>query len=236
MNDENALVPLAVESVAADLPGPSSILTENDAKRTRKAIVKHGVVTSDAKLAYERDGIPAILGTDVPGANKFIAELPDEDLIRDGNKLYIRQPPINKELSRRIQEPRDAYQLERLRDSEKCINAVRDSPSLENRRVKQEALARKEMPRIKRQIIKNSDYCISGEPLQEDAEVHHVERVADNPDLALNIGNMKAANPHIHDQIHAARAHSPKALSELAEENGWPVFTNSEPDEDFRSE
>lgn len=227
-SNNNALVPLAAENLDVKLPDPPRILVPKDAARTRNAIMKHGAVTHDAKMAYERDGIAAILGTDNAGVNKFIAERADDEVIEDGNKLYIRQPPINQELSRRIQEPRDAYQLERLRDAERCMNAVRDAPELENRRLKLEALARKEMPKVKRQVLKNADNCISGEPLQKNAEVHHVERVADNPDLALDPNNMRPVNPHIHDRIHAAKAHTPQALDELAKQQGWP--RTSQPD------
>jgi hypothetical protein len=144
--------------------------------------------------------------------------------------VYIRQPPINQELSRRIQEPRDAYQLERLRYAKRCLNAVRDAPVLENRRLKLEARNRKEMPGVKRQVLENADTCISGEPLQKSAEVHHVERVADNPDLALEPNNMRPVNPHIHDRIHAAQAHTPAALEELAKQEGWPQPAQVEPE------
>ena len=227
-SNNNALLPLAAENLDVKLPEPPRILVPKDAERTRKAIMKHGAVTHDAKMAYERDGIAAILATDNAGANKFIAELDNDEIIEDGDKIYIRQPPINRELSRRIQEPRDAYQLERLRDAEQCINSVRDAPELENRRLKLEALARKEMPKVKRQVLKNADTCISGESLQKDAEVHHVKRIADHPDLALDPNNMRPANPHIHDRIHTAKAHTPQALEELAEQQGWPQTSQPE--------
>lgn len=221
-SNNNALVPLSAESLDVKLPEPSRILVPEDAERTRDAIIKHGAVTHDAKMVYERDGIAAILATDNAGANKFIAELPNDEIIEDGNKVFIRQPQINLELSRRIQEPRDAYQGARLRDAERCINAVRDTPELRNRRLELEARARKEMPKVKRQVLKNTDTCISGEPLQKDAEVHHVERVADNPDFACDPNNMRPVNPHIHDRIHAAKAHTLQALDELAKQEGWP--------------
>lgn len=224
----NALIPLDVIKLDVKLPAPPSILQPKDAARIRNAIMKHAAVTSDAKVLYERDGIAAILATDTPGVNKFVAELAEEEIVEDGDKVYIRQPSINQELSRRIEQPRDAYQLDRLRDAEQCINAVRDAPELENRRLKLESRNRKEMTNIKRQVLKNADACISGEPLQDNAEVHHVERVADNPDLALDPNNLKAVNPHIHDQIHAAQAHTQQALADLAKQQGWPQTTQSE--------
>jgi hypothetical protein len=229
-SNDNALVPLAAENLDVKLPEPPRILAPKDAARTRNAIMKHGAVTHDSKMTYERDGIAAILCTDNAGANKFIAELANDEIIEDGHKMYIRQPPLNQELSRRIEQPRDAYQLERLRDAERCMNTVRDAPELENRRLKLEARNRKEMPKVKRQVLKNAETCISGEPLQKNAEVHHVERVADNPDLALDPNNMRPVNPHIHDRIHAAKAHTPEALDELAKQEGWPQTSQPDPE------
>lgn len=227
-NNNNALVPLSTETFDVNFPKPPEILLPKDSERTRNAIMKHAVITSDAKIAYERDGIAAILATDSAGANKFVAERTDGEIIEDGNKVYVRLPSINQELSRRIQEPRDAYQLDRLRDAEQCLNAVRDAPELQNRRLKLEARNRKEMPNVKREVLKSSDLCISGEPLQSDAEVHHVKRVADHPDLAIDPGNMAPANPHIHHEIHAAQAHTPEALADLAKRRGWPPKLRSE--------
>lgn len=227
-NNKNALVTLSAENLDVNFPKPPEILRPKDSDRTRNAIMKHAAITSDAKIAYERDGIAAILATDAAGANKFVAERADDEIIEDGNKVYVRLPSINQELSRRIQEPRDAYQLDRLRDAEQCLNAVRDNPELENRRLKLEARNRKEMPKVKREVLKNSDACISGEPLQSNAEVHHVMRVADHPDFAIDPNNMKPANPHIHDEIHVAQAHTPEALADLAERRGWPPKSQSE--------
>jgi hypothetical protein len=222
-SNNSALVPLSVENLDVKFPKAPEILRPKDAERTRNAISKHAAITSDAKVFYERDGIAAILATDAAGANKFVAERGEDEIIEDGKKVYVRLPSINQELSRRIQEPRDAYQLDRLRDAEQCLNAVRDAPELENRRLKLEARNRKEMPGVKRQVLKNSDTCISGESLQSNAEVHHVNRVADSPDLSLDPNNLKPVNPKIHDQIHAAEAHTPEALAKLAEQRGWPM-------------
>jgi hypothetical protein len=221
--DSNALVPLAAENLSLKLPDPPKILTQEDAARTRNAITKHGAVTQDAKVVYERDALPAIFATDAAGANKFVSERTDDELLEDGNKVYVRTPAIKEELERRITQPRDAYQLERLRDAERCLDAVRDTPELENRRLKLEARNRKEMPKLKHDVRKNADTCISGEPLRDDAEVHHVERVADNPDLALTRTNLLPVNPSVHDKIHAAQAHTPRALEELAKREGWPL-------------
>ncbi|MFG7246205.1 hypothetical protein ACGYU4_29635, partial [Burkholderia pseudomallei] len=40
--------------------------------------------------------------------------------------------------------------------------------------------------------------------------------------------NLVPVNPHIHDQIHAAQAHTPQALDELAKQQGWPQTSKQE--------
>jgi len=222
MSDHNVPALTSIETLDIKLPEPSDLLRQRDVVRMQQAVTKNGAFTPDAKLAIERKGIPTLLATDQAGANKFVAELPKEQKIRDGNKLFIKTPSISQELSRRIQETRDGYQLEKLKYSEQCVNAARDTPQLENRRLKLESRMRREMPSVKREVLKNSEACISGAPLQNNAEVHHVERVADNPDRALDKTNLKATNPPVHDKIHAAQAHTEQALDELAKQNGWP--------------
>jgi hypothetical protein len=221
MSDNNIPALIAAETLDVKFPAPPRILKQSDVARTQKAVTEMGAFTHDAKVAFDRRAIPTLLATDSAGANKFVTELPEDQKIEDGSSLYVKVQSINQELSRRIQEPRDGYQLDRLKYSEQCINAVRNAPELENQRLKLEALARREMPKVKREVLKNSETCVSGSALQKNAEVHHVERVADNPDRARDPSNMKAVNPHIHDQIHAAQAHTPQALDELAKQNGW---------------
>ncbi|WP_152620468.1 hypothetical protein [Pseudomonas sp. W15Feb9B] len=222
MSEDNVPALISAEILNVKLPEPSDILKLSDVARTQKAVTKKGAFTHDAKVAFERGAIKTLLATDSAGANKFVTELPNDQKIEDGKNLYIKMPHLNQELSRRIQETRDGYQLEQLKYSEQCINAVRDAPELEVRRLKLESLARREMPKVKQEVLKNSETCVSGNALQKNAEVHHIERVADNPDRALAPSNMKAVNPHIHDQIHAAQAHTQQALDELAKQNGWP--------------
>lgn len=220
-SETTALVALSDQTLDVKLPDPPSILRQKDAQRTRNAIMKHGAITHDAKMVYDRDALPALLSTDNAGATDVVLALKDDEYFRDGNKLYIYQPPINKELSLRIQQPRNAYQLDRLRDAESCINAVRDAPEFENRRLKIEARNRKETAKAKQDALKSTKFCISGELLREDAEVHHVQRVADKPELAAEPSNLRPVNVPVHRMIHAERAHSAAALEELGKREGW---------------
>jgi len=222
MSDDNLPALTTAETLNIKFPEPPNILKSADVKRTQKAAKEKGAITHDAKVAFERSAIPTLLATDQAGANKFVTDLPNDQKLADGTKVYVKAQSLNHELSRRIQEARDGYQVERLKYSEQCVNTIRDAPELENRRLKLESLTRREMPKVKREVLKNSDSCLSGDALQKNAEVHHVERVADQPDKALDKANMRAVNPQVHDQIHAAQAHTQQQLDQLAKKKGWP--------------
>jgi hypothetical protein len=130
-----------------------------------------------------------------------------------------------------LQEPRDAYKHERLKDSEGCINALRDAPELEKRRLLAESAIRKALPKLKDEMLKrgNIDVCqVSGSPLEKDAEVHHIERQADQPSKSLDPSNLLLVNKEQHREIHDAEAHSPEELTALAKQRGWPYRMNRE--------
>ncbi|WP_139350226.1 hypothetical protein [Rhodanobacter sp. C03] len=166
-----------------------------------------------------------LLATDNAGANQFYNDLSNEDKTQNGTTRYVATSALNKELSRRIQEPRDVYKLERLKDAELCVNTLRDDPKLEKLRALAESHIRKMQPKLKQQMLKAESITacqVSGEPLQPDAEVHHIVRQADQPDRSLDSTNHLLINKPPHREIHAAGTHSSEALVALAREKNWP--------------
>lgn len=204
------------------LPAPSSHVRPDTAAKIQNTVMKHGVYTSEGEVALNAKGLPAFLQTDRAGANRVMANLPSDQIIEHGKDLLVKAAPLNQELSRRIQEPRDVVQLEALKYSETCLNAFRDHPEIEKTRLVQESNNRRDMPAVKKQVRSKSTHCLSGVPLEKGAPVHHLDRVADQPRKSVDPRNMVAVNREAHDTIHRAEAHSPEAVNELAEEKGWP--------------
>jgi len=202
------------------LPEPPGEIDPKIAKKIHDAVVSDGAFTDGGETLVNAKAIPTLLRTDRPGANLFIANLPDDQTVVYGEKSYVKTPPLNAELSRRIQEPRDAVQLEELKHSEDCLNTMRDAPELEKGRLLLESRNRKEMPKAKRKVRNQSPYCFSGEALGKDAHVHHIERAADQPRKIADPANMVAVTPEVHKKIHETEAHTPDALNKLAEDNG----------------
>ncbi|WP_233238846.1 hypothetical protein [Bordetella sp. LUAb4] len=226
MMPENHLPTLyAAADLNLQLPDAKDLITPEDASRTRELIREGGAYTPAGQALQATKGVAQYLGTDSAGAKKFYNDLPNEDKVQNGNVRYVTHSALNKEVSRRIQEPRDVYKLERLKDAEACLNAFRDHPELEKRRLLAESKIRRELPKLKQKMLKaeNITNCqVSGEPLQPDAEVHHIERQADQPHKSLEPANLLLINKPPHREIHDAAAHSPDALASLALEKKWP--------------
>lgn len=227
--DDSLPVILPASDLNLNFPKPSDLVDPKAADRIQKAISKYGGFTPDGETLMDRRAIKTLLSTDQAGANKVVTELPESAKIEDGKRVLIRTAPLNQELSRRIQEPRDAQVHQALKYSEACMNSMRDNPELEVRRHVLESKNEKEMAQAKADVLAQSTHCISGQPLGPDAQVHHVERVADQPRKSADPANLKAVNPGPHKEIHAAAAHSQAELDKLAQEKGWPSQSSPQP-------
>lgn len=221
MSEERSLVITSIIELDIKLPAPSDLLLASDAEVNRSAIQTGGAFTSDGQALIDKRKVQYLLATDSDGANLVISDMSDDDKIENGKSVFIKTSALSSPLSERIQQPRDAYELLRLKDAESCLNAFRDTPSLEVIRMVVEARNEREMPKIKAEVRKKSTVCLSGEPLDKNADVHHKERVADNPRKAVDPNNMVAVNRPVHEKIHKAKAHSPEALDALIEQEGW---------------
>jgi len=224
MSDKRGLTVIQPVSGLANLklPDSSDLIQDGIAEKIRDAVTRHGGFTDGGEVLYNAKGVPALLRTDTPGGRKVVADLPGDQVIADGNGVFVKSSALNEELSKRIQQPRDASQLEDLKYSENCLNTVRDNPELEKRRLVLESVNRRNMPKVKKRVLNQSGTCLSGKSLDKNAQVHHVERVADQPGRSADPTNMVAVTPEVHKEIHKAGAHTPDALNQLAEDNGWP--------------
>jgi hypothetical protein len=166
---------------------------------------KNVCITPKNEVAVKKQGILKILLTDKKGANKFINDLPNDQRIENGNDIYAKLPSVQKEISKRIQEPRDSLVIEKLKDTEKSLIAIRDNPKLERERSVCHQRIENELPKLKNKKIKAENITaddITGEPLRPDAVAHHVERKADDPNNALNLSNIAILNQDIHIEGH----------------------------------
>lgn len=222
MSEKKSIVITGISELNIKLPPPSELLLASDAEANRNAIQTGGAFTPDGQALIDKRKVQYLLATDSDGANLVISDMSDDDKIEDGKSFFIKTSALSTPLSERIQEPRDGYELLRLKDAESCLNAFRDTPSLEVIRMTVEARNEREMPKVKAEVRKKSATCLSGETLEKNADVHHKERVADKPRKSVDPQNMIAVNYLVHKKIHKAKAHSPQALDALSKKEGWP--------------
>lgn len=209
-------------------PNNSPLKTKNQTK-IQTAVTNGGIATANAKGFIEKSSLPTLLATDKKGADKVYNNADDEDKYENGSKKYLSIPATEKEMSKRIQEPRSTTSRKKIQYAQECVKAFRDAPELETvRQLKCEEID-KELPKVTRKKMKSENITtcqLSGEPFNNDAEGHHITRKADSPDDALDPNNIVVIKAPIHTNIHFNEAESPEALKQYISDNNYATPSN----------
>lgn len=201
MDEDKKITIHSTSDLNISFPEPNEYI-KKEGEKTKILVKKDGSYTPDGRVFLKKNTLPHLLATDKKGVNRFYNDLEEEDKLENGQDKYASVESIQKEASKRIQEPRDTIQKTRLKYTEECLVAVRDAPEIEGLRELEESKNRKELPKIKNKKLKAErvDY-VTGEELNK-PEVHHVERIADNPRKALDEDNLVVVNKKTHDELH----------------------------------
>jgi len=185
---------------------------KKEGKKSRELIKSDGAYTPDGRVWVNKKTLPHLLATDSKATRRIYNDLENNDKIENGKEQFASVEAMQKELSKRIQEPRDIIQKERLKDTEKILKDFRDSLDLEKKRELEESKIRKELPIVKKKKLKaeSVDY-VTGQPLQN-AEVYHKDRVADKPRRALDETNLATVNKDTHNELHKQEIETEKKL------------------------
>ena len=191
-----------------NFPEASPHITK-EGDKTRKIIKKNGYADPNTGETFiDKTALPHLLVTDKAGVNKFYNELNNDEKRENGNNKLVSVPAIQKEVAKRIEEPRDTLEKERLRDTEKCLVVLRDNPEIEKERELVESKNRKNFKKFKENVIKENnitnDEC-TGEPLSRYPHAHHIERKVDAPRKVLDPKNIAIVNPGTHQNIHSKK-------------------------------
>lgn len=201
-NSTSNITVYKARELTLNFPDSDNEYIKDQVEKTKNVIKENGIYTSDGKAFVDKKSVPHLLATDTKSANRIYNNLDDEDKFENGTEKYISVDATQKELSKRIQEPRDTNEIDRLKYSEKAIVTLRDAPELEKKREQLESHIRKELPKIKkkkRKMDKIDD--ITGDKL-DTPEVHHKDRVADKPRKALDNDNLATLNKPTHKKLH----------------------------------
>lgn len=214
----------SANDLTISFPKKNAHISDKEADKTRTLIKEQGAYSLDGRAYIDKKALPHVLATDSKDTKRFYNDLDEEDKLENTQGDFASVSSVNKEISERLQEPRDTLTRERLRDSEACVNAMRDAPELEKLREVEESKNRREQPRLKAKKIQaeNLTNCqLTEKPLEPDADAHHIERRADKPRKARELSNIVVANKSPHKKVHSAGAESPSELKALCEEEGW---------------
>lgn len=214
-NKDNLPTLYTAKDLSTNFPKPIKQI-KVEGEKTIDLIKNKGAYTQDDARAWiDRTAMPHLLATDSKGAKRVYNDFDDEDKYENGNIELASVEALQKVSSKRIQEPRDTLQRERLRFTEKCLIAFRDSPELEKIRELDESKNRKELPAIKKKMLDAAKVDGLTDDDLIDPEVHHKDRVADNPRRTLDETNLEVLNKSTHrNDIHANGIESEKEFED----------------------
>lgn len=202
----------------------NNLLEEREQDIIKKAINAGGIISEEGRCYVNNKKLSKLLVTDKKGAAKVYNNAQENDKYENGNNQYLSTSEVKKNIDERIQQPRSTLEHEKLKYSESCINAFRDSIELVNERHIEADRIAKDRPLLTNKKIKEEDITecqLSGKPFEDDARGHHIERVADNPRKARDLDNIVVVKDEIHDDIHDKGAESPEELKIYIKKNNY---------------
>lgn len=173
----------------------------------------------------KKDCISSILHTDTYGGDAFLNSLSIND--SPSGSTHVSLSSLMKELSKRIQEPRESLKTEKYLESEKYLRKVRDNHVLKKMREFKALEIQKEETELKAKMRKDKSIncCkVSGLPL-DDFDVHHIERKADKPHKAAEPENCIPVKKSVHKQIHNEQANCAQELNAFQAQH-YPNMVN----------
>lgn len=203
--DKNKLLPRPASAFKIDYP-ESKMLNKGEQKKIQNAI-NNGGVAIGAKTYVKSSKLQTLLNTDKKGIAIVLNEAPDEDVKRLGDADYLSTPHIQKEINKRREQPRPELDREKLKYSGQCVDAFSNNSQLEKERTIESDRIRNERPKLGKKVIQERGSTVSelsGEPLNGKPRVHHKNRVADEPEKALDRENLVVIRDDEHTEFHSS--------------------------------
>ncbi|MEG1132157.1 MAG: hypothetical protein RSD77_07555 [Romboutsia sp.] len=229
-SSKNKNLPTVRKAKDLNILFPSNdLLEEKEQNLIKKSVNEGGLVSDKGRCYIDSKKLPKLLVTDKGGAAKIYNNAQEDDKYENGNTQYLATSEIKKNIDERIQEPRCTLEHEKLKYSERCIDAFRDSIDLvTERHIEADRIAH-DRPLLTNKKIKadNITECqLSGEAFENDARGHHVDRVEDNPRKARDLDNIVVVKDKVHQDIHNKGAESSKKLKKYINENNYNMPPN----------
>lgn len=229
---ETDTLPDIIKAEELELEFPKNkYLEKKETDRIESAILKSGIVTKDGNCFIGLTQLPKLIASDKVAAARTYNNADEKYKLEDSTKKFLGLPEIQKEITKRLQEPRSALDREKLNHSEECLKTFRENETLNKKRVIESDRITKGRLTIGAEKIKNEkikECQLSGEKFNGNAEAHHIERVADEPNKALDTKNLIVTTDKIHKKIHKENAETPEELKKFIDEKGYSTPKNLE--------
>ncbi len=202
-------LPVIRKASQFDVKYPSNPnLSQKENDRIRNAVRNEGIAVG-SKTFISENGLKELLKTDKKGALIVINNAPKKEVKIYGGKDYLSTPETQKEIAKREEQARPQLDREYLATSSKALDAFSRNPQLEKERTIQFERASKDRDKIGSEIIKQRKPKVSevtGAYLEDTEEgrpvVHHIERVADNPEKIKDNQNLVIMRNDEHNEFH----------------------------------
>lgn len=229
---ETDTLPDIIKAKDLELKFPKNkFLEKKETDRIENGILKGGIATGDGKCFIRLAQLPKVLISDKSAAARVYNNADEKYKLENFEEKLLEIPEIQKDLTRRLEEPRSALEREKLNHSENCLKVFRENETLnKNRLIESDRIAKGRLT-IGTEKIKNEkiEECqLSGEKFNGNAEAHHIERVADEPNKALDTKNLIVTTDKIHKEIHKENAETPEELKKFIDEKGYSTPKNLE--------
>lgn len=182
----------------------SKFLDEKEKKQIQTAITNGGIVIG-TKTYINSNNIPKLLSTDSAAVQIILTNAPKDDVKQYGDTEYLSTPETQKEIAKRKEQPHTTLHREKLDYASKCLDAFSGNSELTKERNIQNNRITQKRASLGRKIIndrKSTVSELSGEPLNGNGEVHHINRVAEKPEEALEDNNLMVLTQDEHIEFH----------------------------------
>ena len=229
---EKENLPNIIKADELELEFPKNeYLEKKETDRVENAILKGGVATGDGKCFVGLSQLSKVIVSDKAAAARVYNNADEKYKLENSKEKFLEIPEIQKEIARRLEEPRPALEREKLNHSEECLKTFRENEfSNKNRLIESDRIAKGRLTigvkKIKKEKIEECQ--LSGEKFNGNAEVHHIARVADDPTKALDLENLIVTTDDIHKDIHKENAETPEELKKFIEKRGYSTPENLE--------
>ena len=194
----------------------SKHLEEKEQKSIQNSITKGGIAVTKksevtAKTYINSKNLPKILNTDKKSVAIIMNKVSELEIKKLGDEEYLSTSQIVKEICDREEQPRPKLEREKLSYSKECVTAFRNNKELDKERTIQADRIAQERSKITPKILNERNPEISeltGKKLDNTKEgapqVHHINRVADNPERALDKKNLIVLRTDEHKEFHSS--------------------------------